>query len=349
MIRETLERTIEGAKKDLAYINYLEVRDRVLDIMDSMPLDADPVSDYWKAEIEGFDYMLDASPLVVRKLREHCYHLTGLRAYDYRDHHEHKARPFAAKLASLRQLDRSGLLVAESPLVGGFGHEIDGKLINVDTLKFYECLMALDLAGILPQLRGDAGAGKAVIEIGAGWGGFAYQFKTLCPKVTYIIVDLPQALLYSGTYLKTVFPEASVRLVTELPRGESPRLAENDFLLVPHFLFGELQLPALDLAVNMVSFQEMTTRQVRGYVESVRLAGCERIYSLNRDRSPHNEQLTAVSSIVGEFYSVREIPVLEAPYTQLGSARPRRQAPRAKRPAHEYRHLVGENLSSVLS
>jgi hypothetical protein len=28
--------------------------------------------------------MLDASPLIIRKLQKHCYHSTGLRAHDYR-------------------------------------------------------------------------------------------------------------------------------------------------------------------------------------------------------------------------------------------------------------------------
>ena len=51
---------------------------------------------------------------------------------------------------------------------------------------------------------------KLVWEIGAGWGGFAYQFKTLFPDVTYVIVDLPELFLFSATYLMTLFPEAKV-------------------------------------------------------------------------------------------------------------------------------------------
>ena len=49
------------------------------------------------------------------------------------------------------------------------------------------------------------------LEIGAGWGGFAYQFKTLFPKTTYVVVDFPELFLFSASYLVTVFPEAKVR------------------------------------------------------------------------------------------------------------------------------------------
>jgi hypothetical protein len=62
-----------------------DVRERVLGMIDEMQqLEAHSPSEYWKAELTGLDYMLDASPLIIRKLREHCYHLTGLRAYDFR-------------------------------------------------------------------------------------------------------------------------------------------------------------------------------------------------------------------------------------------------------------------------
>ncbi len=84
----------------------------------------------------------------------------------------------------------------ESPRLGGFGHRLDGDLVNIDTLKFYECLIALDRCQVLSELR-EVDRRVTVVEIGAGWGGLAYQFKTLFPNTTYVIVDLPPTLLFS--------------------------------------------------------------------------------------------------------------------------------------------------------
>src|SRR5690606_25036470 len=108
------------------------------------------------------------------------------------------------------------LLVPEAEALGGFGYSIGGQLYNVDTLKYFEVLVGMRRAGLLdPFARaaspdgldaggrsagtttssGDAATGAArrlVWEIGGGWGGFAYQFKTLFPDVTYVIVDFAE-------------------------------------------------------------------------------------------------------------------------------------------------------------
>lgn len=92
----------------------------------------------------------------------------------------------------LRKRDADNLFVAESRLVGGV--EIDGQLCNADTLRYYEALITLHRAAIIQGFRPTA-EGKVVWEIGAGEGGFAHQFKTLCPNVTYFVGDDPELLL----------------------------------------------------------------------------------------------------------------------------------------------------------
>ena len=39
--------------------------------------DADAPSSYWQEELANFEYMLDASPLIIEKLRHHTHHITG--------------------------------------------------------------------------------------------------------------------------------------------------------------------------------------------------------------------------------------------------------------------------------
>jgi hypothetical protein len=81
----------------------------------------------------------------------------------------------------------------------------------------------------------------------------------------------------------------------------------------------------------------MTTGQVEGYARTLKDLGCRRIYSLNRDRSKHNDELSAVSEVLGRHYSLQQIEVCPLQYTQL--------VPPAKPPKelgiHDYRHYFG--------
>ena len=329
-----LRDSIEKASNSPAFRHYQQVRDLVLRMMDEAR--GYEMSAYWQQEVEGFDYMFDASPLVVAKLREHEYHLTGLRSYEYRQHHADYARRFASKLRRLKEADTGNLFLPESETLGGFGHRIDGQLVNLDTLKFYECRIALDRAGVIDQLR--APGRHRVIEIGAGWGGFAHHLKTLFPNTTYTIVDLPQTLLFSATYLKTTFPDARVRMYGE---GSVEALFDDfdqtDFVFLPAHAFARLPIPPVHLAVNLASFQEMTTGNVRGYVNKLADSGCRQVYSLNRDRSRYNEELSTVTELLESRYRVERLEVLDVPYTVLVSKPGKPVDPSAA----DYRHLIG--------
>jgi hypothetical protein len=329
-----LRDSIEKARSSPAFRHYEHVRDLVLRMMDEAA-GYEP-SAYWQEEVQGFDYMFDASPLVIAKLREHEYHLTGLRSYEYRQHHADYARRFASKLRRLKDVDATGLFVPESEAMGGFGHRLDGQLVNLDTLRFYECRIALDRAGVIEQLRGQGR--HHVIEIGAGWGGFAYQLKTLFPNISYTIVDLPQTLLFSATYLKATFPDARIKIYGE-EAGDRlfDDLDRTDFLFLPAHAFTRLNVPPADLGVNVASFQEMKTEHVMAYVEALADSGCRQLYSLNRDRSRYNEELSTVTEIIETRYRVERLEVLDVPYTVLVSKPGKPIDPSAA----DYRHLIG--------
>lgn len=326
----------EVVEESLEYRNYRYVLERVLLMKrQSGPLAAavSIPSRYWSEELEGFDYMLEASPRIIRKLRQHTYHITGLRVYDYRSNKDKNKAQMEAKLAALQALDQNGLLVPESPILGGFGHHVNGELYNVDTLKFYEVLIGMDRSGVLDLFRRGKER-RMVWEIGGGWGGFAYQFKTLFPNTTYLIMDLPEVMIFSGTYLKTIFPDARILFLSDFPEEEIFKHWQTyDFIFIPNTYLDRLAPEQVDLTVNMVSFQEMTTEQVRAYVKkSAELSPY--LYSLNRPRSLYNTELDDVASIVGEFYSVSPIHLLDVDYTQDLSSK-------SKSNTMSYRHILG--------
>ena len=352
--RAELASRIAALRESHAYANYERARDEVLEMVDGASDAGEGApSAYWTHELRNFEYMLDASPLIVESLRHHTFHLTGIRTYEYRPHRGDEARRrFEAKLRMLRELEGDALLVPEAPLLGGFGHEIDGALYNIDTLKFFEVLIALERGAVLPEIR--APGRKLVWEIGAGWGGFAYQFKTLFPDVTYVIVDLPELFLFAATYLMTLFPQAKVHF-----HAGGDALADwegVDFAFVPAHASESLRGLRPDLALNMVSFQEMTTAQVDGYARLAWELGCPLIYSLNRDRSPWNPELGSVREALGRYYRLHEVPLLELPYTRMPELQTRSLPERAVQwglsalageSSFDYRHVVGWRRAST--
>ncbi len=336
--RAVLEERIEGLRDTVAYRGYLEARDRVLEMKALPANDIQAPSEYWDEELSGFEYMYDASPLVVASLRQHTYHVTGLRHYDYRTNRDRPAELLRQKLEALRAADTTGLLVPESRELGGFGFDIAGELYNVDTLKFYEVLIALEYGSALPALR-EGGERKLVWEIGAGWGGFAAAFKTLFPNTTYVISDLPDTMLFSATYLRARFPEARMAFVPDVDVADVERGAlDYDFIFTPNVVLDELALPRLDLALNMVSFQEMSTEQVGAYVRRARELGAPYLFSLNRERSRYNPGLLGVTRIMSDWFWPNQIDVLPVSYVTLVDRKEWRRL--ADRP-NDYRHVIG--------
>jgi hypothetical protein len=338
--RAQIAARLQAAKASPAWANYQRVRDYICTMMDDWErLDPDGgPSAYWKEEVEGFLYMFDASPLIIEALRDQCYHLTGIRSYEYRSHHTHRLQEFADKYAMLKAVDSTGLFVPEAPDLGGFGFDLPDGKVNIDTLKFYEIFLGLDRAGVLKKKFIGQPDRRVVLEIGSGWGGFGHQFKTLYPNTTYISVDLPPTLMFAGLYSATTFPNARTLFYGE-PDFEAKvrNIKAYDFVFLPHYYFPQLQGQPLDLAINMASFQEMTTAQVEGYIRQLKEFGCKRIYSMNRDRSKHNSQLTAVSEILGKYYNYQLIKVLDIQYTQM---KPPSKPPK-EMSIHDYRHYFG--------
>jgi hypothetical protein len=294
-------------------------------------------SDYWKEELANFDYMFEASPLIINKLRHHCYHITGLRVYDYRSNKTEVEAQFRRKLKALHELGHQELLVPEPAAMGGFGFDIDGDLFNVDTLKFYEALIALEKGEVVREFRETADR-KAVWEIGAGWGGFAYQFKKVAPNTTYFIMDFPELFIFSATYLANIFPEVRVYFYDGTPLEELWRNWQAyDFVFLPHTALREFMPPRLDLTVNMVSFQEMTSEQVSAYVAQAAAANSTYLYSLNRPRSRYNLQIDNVHDLLRQYYWVQGIDLLPVGYTSMDVSRGSERG----MAEGDYRHLLG--------
>ena len=333
-----LQSRLAGLRNTPAYRAYETVRERVAAIKDLEAVrrtHSHAPSAYWSEELSAFEYMLDASPLIIDRLRHHTYHVTGLRTYDYRTNQTRARGRFVNKLEALvAAAGGRHLLVPEHRALGGYGHEVDGELYNIDTLKYFEVLTVLERGSVLQEFQNQTER-RLAWEIGAGWGGFPYQFKTLCPNTTYVITDLPELFLFSATYLMTVFPDARVRFFGEVP---SDQLFDGwqhlDFIFIPDTFHHVVRPERVDLTINMVSFQEMTTTQVDTYVHRAYELACPFLYSLNRDRSNYNRELISVRECIGRSYWPRAYTVLPVSYQKMLDDEP---GP----PEREYKHVIG--------
>jgi len=357
-----------------AFAAYERVREALVRMKGSPaagPRDSSEPSAYWAQELSNIDFMLDASPIIIRKLRHHAFWITGLRAYDYRVQDDARQELFEERLRALAAIGGSDLLVPEPETLGGFGYRIDGGLHNLDTLKFFEVLVGMRKAGILDPLREAAGAGPAqagphvphgphvrvdvgagrsrpgsewpvICEIGGGWGGLAYQLKTLMPGATYVIVDLPELFLFSAVYLQALFPEA--RLVLWDGTRDATEWRAADFVFVPNTRAEVVAAMSPSVTINVASFQEMTTAQVDRYGRLAAAAGCPSIYSLNRERSRYNNELTTVTEALSPYYELQPITLLDTDYTKAMKKPSRKTDDRTSLSQSEdlsYRHLAG--------
>ena len=323
-----------------AWEAYGRVREAVLRMKGAAADDVTAPSAYWNEELANIDYMVDATRLIVRRLRQHAFWITGLRAYEYRTLHDQRHELFEGRMQALLALGGADLAVPEPPALGGFGYPIDGGLYNLDTLKYLEVLVGMRRAGILEDLS--KAARPVIVEVGGGWGGLAYQLKTLLPRATCIIVDLPEVFLFSAVYLGALFPAARHVFCTEpsVPHAA----ASADFVYVPNTAADAVRALAPHLLLNVASFQEMTDAQVEAYGRLGAASGCRWLYSLNRERSRHNSQLTGISDILSRYYDLRSVDVLDTDYTQALKKPSKARKPKTGGAPEDpllYRHLAG--------
>lgn len=201
--------------------------------------------------------------------------------------------------------------VPTSPMPVGVNYR--GRLINRSISRFQSCITNLYHMGVLDGLR-SAGDRQLIMEIGAGYGGLAHGLMQVAPGHTYVIVDLPETLFFSGVYLTINNPDKRIYVYepetfTEdfLRRG----IYEFDFVLLPHFVTEQLfALARIYLFINMMSFQEMQPAHIEGYLKLARSKTSGYFYSDNLDRHPFNTDLgeRTVTSILEEYMELFPSP-----------------------------------------
>lgn len=106
----------------------------------------------------------------------------------------------------------------------------------------------------LPQLEPI----EIVIEIGSGFGRLARIMHLANRAKCFVLVDLPESLLFSYAYLKVNFPHAKTHIVSSLADILPDMQRKYQFIFCPVQLLAELRIGQTDLVINTYSFSEMT-------------------------------------------------------------------------------------------
>lgn len=186
----------------------------------------------------------------------------------------------------------------EIPSLAGrdYGLRVNGRLLSDVAVTYQRYLCNLRRTGIM-----EWAAGGTVLEIGAGHGGFAHLFAEQCGG-KYVVVDLPETLFFSAVFLAT--HNSNKRLYVYKPGDDlEKQMAEpHDFVLIPDYRADALRaLPELRLAINHVSFPEMETEVLRGYLRLIKQRLHGYLVSVNY-RSTGGR--TPVDKILGEFFEL---------------------------------------------
>ena len=274
-----VQRIVRESVPQAAYAHYLRVRDWLRSFPPSTRLALSAVEQQMVAQLA---HLWDATPETIAALRSWCEPITAVRPADYVD------TPLDSELFTrlkrevsfLRRQGGEDLFVQESPLLGGFGFKRQHGLYNDDTIRYFKALTALREGAVLDEFRRD-GPRRVVWEIGGGWGGFAFQFKTLRPNVTYVITGIPETLLVSAVYLMTAFPEARFRLhrgcADRDPWSDGQAL---DFVLAPESELQSLNPPRVDLVVDLMAMRNMSDRRLDVHAQRAFELGARYFYSL---------------------------------------------------------------------
>jgi len=204
------------------------------------------------------------------------------------------------------------LHVTYPPRLGEIGCSYQGGVINHDAYAYQERVNLLLECGVIDLIRARIANGQCVniLEIGAGYGGLAHALASIFPAgINYILCDLPETMLCSSLYLGITKPHARHRFYE--PGGlsdlkEPPH--ETRFVYLPNYQLPDLaahRLP-IDLAINTLSFPEMTAAQVTNYatILKVLLGNTGMMFEQNWDGRWLG--LLDCKSILADFFPYRQ-------------------------------------------
>jgi len=122
---------------------------------------------------------------------------------------------------------------------------------------------------------------RRILEIGAGNGNLLSILHNASKNSNIIDVDLPETLAHAILYISDLFPDARILM----PHETKPHNIDDfDFVFLTPMQIHMIEDIAVDLAINISSFQEMTHKQIEEYFQLIQRCGKNNSYFLTSNR-----------------------------------------------------------------
>jgi len=261
-------------------------------------------SEVWSVASSMFDYLLDMPDRSFSKIRLHTYFLTGDYYLPYLTGEGN--RVLRRTWETLKKGAPDEYLVYEPQ--GGIGLKVnDQHMVSIDSLRYQKTINTFYRYGLFSSLKNDKK--KMILEIGGGYGGFAHHLLNLSNSTTYIVVDLPETFLFSAPYIAIHNPGANIYVYDRNDFDEviQSDISHFDFMFIPNYKLADLLDIEFDLVINAHSLQEMTTIQVREYLDFISKTCKGTFYSCNSDRLLQNQELDSLFDMISEKFEITDV------------------------------------------
>lgn len=267
--------------------------------------DATDPSAVWSAACGLFDYLPGMRDESFGKIRLHTHVLTAdhyLR-YVLGTNKDKFRRDWESKIKSIPEK----YIIGEPE--GGLGFAFGDRLISFDIVRYQMLINALYQRGFLSLLESDQW--KFILEIGGGYGALAHHLSNIAKNTTYVIIDIPETLLFSAPYIALHNPKKKVYVYDPGTFADiltsKQGFSAYDFVFVPNYKLDALRALKFDLAINQNSMGEMTASQVQEYLDVIAETCTGEFYSFNLDRLPVNTELSSLTDALAKKFTLAEL------------------------------------------
>ena len=201
----------------------------------------------------------------------------AFRAAEGRDYYFLAHRKLQESLYDLIfNLDRDLLEISDSMFGNPIGFYINNKFYTQQFLKELQHVHYI-------KKNTDFDKIESIIELGGGIGLLASCFLKLKKNVKYLLIDIAPTIFFSEYYLRNLgFKVCGYK---ELQNMKNPNLnkifKEYQVCCLPAWKLGLLEDYKSDLFINVVSFQEMESKQSKNYINIIKKSIKQIIYLHN--------------------------------------------------------------------
>ena len=182
-----------------------------------------------------------------------------------------------------KHLTKADLFLNDSCNIPFVETDANGRVLLYMTYRFGMYISFLREHGELTRSSGH----QTVMEIGAGWGGFAALVKQLLPHTRYIILDIPSILPLQMSYVHHLgYKIITLRNASCETVKKVLCCSQFDFLFILPHEIGLLPDDAVNLTVNLDSMVEMPLASLKLYLSHI--PRISRAFYANNRKGYHN-------------------------------------------------------------